>query len=136
MQVAAGMVIVWQVVLGLVMALFAAPLASVLVDTPAVQAYLTVLIRWIPPSYGFLGVCMLVVSASNALGWPMRAMVISFLRLFLCYLPLLWLGLEFGGFGGFALGAALGNVLAGIMAWGFYQQALREDHLSVQARSN
>ncbi len=124
MQVAAGMVIVWQVVLGLVLALFAAPLASILVDTPAVQAYLTVLIRWIPPSYGFLGVCMLVVSASNALGWPMRAMLISFLRLFLCYLPLLWLGLELGGFGGFALGAAFGNVLAGIMAWGFYQQAL------------
>ena len=124
MQVATGMGVAWQVLLGLVMALLAAPLASVLVDTPAVQAYLTVLIRWMPPSYGFLGVCMLVVSASNALGWPMRAMLISFLRLFLCYLPLLWLGFELGGFGGFALGAAFGNVLAGIMAWGFYQQAL------------
>jgi len=125
MRVAAAMVIGWQLLLGLVMALLAAPLASLLVESAPVQAYLTLLIRWLPPSFGLLGVCMLVVSASNALGWPMRAMLISFLRLFLCYLPLLWLGFELGGFGGLALGAAFGNLLAGVMAWGFYQQALK-----------
>ncbi len=124
MRVAAAMVIGWQLVLGLLMALLAAPLAGLLVDTAPVQAYLTLLIRWLPPSYGLLGVCMLVVSASNALGWPMRAMLISFLRLFLCYLPLLWLGYQLGDFGGLALGAAFGNLLAGVMAWMFYQQAL------------
>ena len=124
MRVAAAMVIGWQVLLGLVMALLAAPLASLLVESAPVQAYLTLLIRWLPPSFGLLGVCMLVVSASNALGWPMRAMLISFLRLFLCYLPLLWLGYQLGDFGGLALGAAVGNLLAGVMAWGFYQQAL------------
>lgn len=124
MRVAAAMVIGWQLVLGLLMALLAAPLAGLLVDTAPVQAYLALLIRWLPPSYGLLGVCMLVVSASNALGWPMRAMLISFLRLFLCYLPLLWLGYQLGDFGGLALGAAFGNLLAGVMAWMFYQQAL------------
>ena len=56
---------------------------------------------------------MLVVSASNALGWPMRAMQISFLRLFLCYLPLLWLGYQLGDFGGLALGAAFGQSAGG-----------------------
>ncbi len=124
MRVAAAMVIGWQLLLGLLMALLAAPLAGLLVDTAPVQAYLALLIRWLPPSYGLLGVCMLVVSASNALGWPMRAMLISFLRLFLCYLPLLWLGYQLGDFGGLALGAAFGNLLAGVMAWMFYQQAL------------
>ena len=127
MRVAAAMVIGWQLVLGLLMALLAAPLAGLLVETAPVQSYLTVLIRWLPPSYGLLGVCMLVVSASNALGWPMRAMLISFLRLFLCYLPLLWLGYQLGDFGGLALGAAFGNLLAGVMAWGFYQQALASE---------
>ncbi|WP_300526070.1 MATE family efflux transporter [Alcanivorax sp.] len=127
MRVAAAMVIGWQVLLGLAMALLAAPLAGLLVETAPVQSYLTVLIRWLPPSYGLLGVCMLVVSASNALGWPMRAMLISFLRLFLCYLPLLWLGYQLGDFGGLALGAAFGNLLAGVMAWGFYQQALASE---------
>lgn len=67
---------------------------------------------------------MLVVSASNALGWPWRAMGISFLRLFACYLPLLWLGSVLAGFTGLALGAALGNVLAGVMAWRMYRRAV------------
>ena len=125
MKVGVTMVVGWQVLLGLVLAVLAGPLAAVLVETAPVQAYLTVLIRWLPPSYGLLGVCMLVVSASNALGWPMRAMLISFLRLFLCYLPLLWLGFKLGGFGGLALGAAFGNLMAGVMAWGMYRQALK-----------
>ena len=124
MKVGAAMVVGWQVLLGLLLAVLAGPLAGLLVDSAPVQAYLTVLIRWLPPSYGLLGVCMLVVSASNALGWPMRAMLISFLRLFLCYLPLLWLGFHLGDFGGLALGAAFGNLMAGVMAWGMYRQAL------------
>lgn len=124
MMVAALMVGGWQLVLGLVMSLLAAPLSSALVATSDVQAYLVQLVRWLPPSYGFLAICMLVVSASNALGWPMRAMFISFLRLFVCYLPMLWIGLILAGFSGLALGAALGNGIAGIVAWYAYQQAL------------
>lgn len=124
MRVAAVMVIGWQTLLGLLLAVLAVPLAGLLVETTAVQGYLAVLIRCMPPSFGFLGVCMLVVSASNALGWPMRAMLVSFLRLFLCYLPLLWLGFQMGGFGGLALGAAFGNLIAGVMAWTGYRQAL------------
>ena len=125
MAAAARMVVIWQVLLGLVVALCAAPLASLLVESPAVRDALTQLIRFLPPSYGLLGVCMLVVSASNALGWPMRAMLISFLRLFACYLPLLWLGAWLGGLTGLAIGAGVGNLLAGAMAWAFYKKGVR-----------
>lgn len=124
MKVGAIMVIGWQTLLGLLLAVLAVPLSQLLVESPQVQAYLAVLIRCMPPSFGLLGVCMLVVSACNALGWPLRAMLFSFLRLFLCYLPLLWLGFQLGGFGGLALGAAFGNLMAGVMAWMGYQQAL------------
>ena len=41
------MVIGWQLVLGLLMALLAAPLAGLLVETAPVQSYLTLLIRWV-----------------------------------------------------------------------------------------
>ncbi|MEQ9508751.1 MAG: MATE family efflux transporter [Alloalcanivorax xenomutans] len=124
MASAARMVLFWQLALGVVFALAARPLASALVASGEVRDTLTVLIRVLPPSYGLLGVCMLVVSASNALGWPWRAMGISFLRLFACYLPLLWLGSVLAGFTGLALGAALGNVLAGVMAWRMYRGAV------------
>lgn len=120
------MVLIWQIGLGLVLSALAVPLAELLVSSPAVQHSLAQLIRFLPPSYGLLGVCMLVVSSSNALGWPLSAMLVSFLRLFACYLPLLWLGSRLGGLSGLALGAACGNLLAGTMAWLFYRQALRQ----------
>lgn len=125
MAAAARLVLIWQIGLGLILSVLAAPLASLLVDSPEVRHVLTQLIRFLPPSYGLLGICMLVVSASNALGWPMRAMLVSFLRLFACYLPLLWLGSVLGGFTGLAIGAACGNLLAGVMAWLFYKNAVR-----------
>lgn len=130
MAVAVRMVVIWQVLLGLLVALCAAPLAALLVESPAVRQGLTSLIRFLPPTYGLLGVCMLVVSASNALGWPLRAMLISFLRLFACYLPLLWLGAELGGLTGLAIGAGAGNLLAGAIAWTLYRRALHR-HLDV-----
>ena len=132
MATAARMVVFWQLGLGLVLAVLAAPLAGLLVEDGAVCDHLTVLIRFLPPSYGLLGVCMLVVSASNALGWPVRAMTISFLRLFACYLPLLSLGAWLGGLTGLAIGAALGNALAGAMAWLGYRRALAGTRLSNQ----
>lgn len=70
MATAARMVLAWQIGLGLLLALLAEPLAALLVDSPAVQQGLVSLMRFLPPSYGLLGVCVLVVSASNALAGP------------------------------------------------------------------
>ncbi|MHB0777190.1 MATE family efflux transporter [Halomonas sp. WWR20] len=124
MQIAIRAVVVWQLGLGIVMALAAPWVAQALSGNPEVQGDLTVLIRALLPSYSLLGLCILVVSASNALGWPLRAMVLSFLRLFVCYLPFVWLGAMWGGMVGLALGAAVGNVLAGAVALGLFQHSL------------
>ncbi|WP_183323949.1 MATE family efflux transporter [Halomonas cerina] len=117
MRLALGVVVVWQLALGGVMAAMAPWVALMLSGTPEVQGELAVLIRFLLPSYAALGVCMLVVSAGNALGWPLRAMLMSGARLFVFYLPCLWLGAWLGGLTGLAMGAALGNLLAGITAW-------------------
>ncbi len=66
------------------------------------------LVRFMLPSYAALGVCMLVVSAGNALGWPLRAMLMSAARLFVFYLPCLWIGTWLAGLTGLAAGAAWG----------------------------
>ncbi|OBX36823.1 hypothetical protein A8U91_01170 [Halomonas elongata] len=67
---------------------------------------------------------MLVVSAGNALGWPLRAMLMSAARLFVFYLPCLWIGSVLGGLTGLAIGAAVGNLLAGLAAWGLLRRVL------------
>ncbi|MFC0269229.1 MATE family efflux transporter [Kushneria aurantia] len=126
MNLAARVVLIWQFVLGLLLALLAAPLASLLAGSDAVRELLTVLLRFLLPSYALLGICMLVVSACNALGWPRRAVAISFARLFVCYLPCLIVGSWLGGLTGLAAGAAVGNLLAGVQAWWLYRRALGE----------
>lgn len=128
MRIAARGVVIWQLTLGLALAALSAPLAGLLVEDPAVREDLAVLLLCLPPSYALLGVCMLVVSASNALGWPLRAVLISVMRLFIWYLPLLWLGKEVGGLTGLAVGAGVGNLLAGASAWGLYRRAVRPTH--------
>ena len=117
MRLALRVVMIWQLGLGVTLAVLAPGLAQLLTGSPDIQAELTVLIRFLLPSYTALGVCMLVVSAGNALGLPLRAMLMSAVRLFVCYLPCLWLGTMWAGLAGLAAGAAIGNVLAGLLAW-------------------
>lgn len=117
MRLALRVVVLWQLGLGLVLALLSPWVALALSGNPEVRDDLAMLIRFLLPSYAALGVCMLVVSAGNALGWPLRAMLMSAARLFLFYLPCLWIGAWLGGRTGLALGAALGNLLAGLAAW-------------------
>ena len=127
MSIAFQTVIVWQLVLGTVLALAAPWVAGALSSDEAVRDGLTWLIRAMLPSYALLGLCMLVVSASNALGWPLRAMMISFARLFVCYLPCIALGVWLGGQMPYVgMGAALGNALAGSMAWLVFRRSMRE----------
>lgn len=124
LRLALSVVIAWQILLGVVLALAAPWVAGVLSGNPEVRGELAVLMRWLLPSYAALGMCMLVVSAGNALGWPLRAMLMSGARLFVCYLPCLWAGAYLGGLPGLAAGAALGNVLAGLGAWWLLRRVL------------
>ncbi len=124
MNLVARVVIVWQLILGVIVTLLASPLANVLVGSSDVAEALVLLVPWMLPSYAFLGICMLVVSAANALGWPLRATLLSFIRLFVCFLPAVWIGAQMDGLRGVAIGAAIGNLLAGIVAWRLYRQAI------------
>ncbi|KPQ23945.1 MAG: Na+-driven multidrug efflux pump [Halomonas sp. HL-48] len=128
LRLALGVAVVWQLALGIVLALGAPWLGMVLAGNPDVQDELVLLIRFLLPSYAALGVCMLIVSAGNALGWPLRAMLLSAARLFVCYLPCLWLGEQLAGWWGLAAGAAVGNLLAGAAAWLMLRRILSRPH--------
>ncbi len=117
MRLALRVIVAWQLALGLAMAVAAPWVAQALAGNPEVRDDLALLIRFLLPSYAALGVCMIVVSAGNALGWPLRAMLMSGARLFAFYLPCLALGAWLGGLLGLAVGAAVGNLLAGVAAW-------------------
>lgn len=124
LRLALRVVVVWQLALGLILAVASPWVAQALSGNPDVRGDLAILVRFMLPSYAALGVCMLVVSAGNALGWPLRAMLMSAARLFVFYLPCLWGGAWLAGLTGLAVGAALGNLLAGLAAWGLLRRVL------------
>ncbi|MDY0248864.1 MAG: MATE family efflux transporter [Pseudomonas sp.] len=99
-------------------------IAPALAPDQDTEMYLMSYMLWVPISYAALGVCMLMVSVCNAMGMPMRAVWISTLRLFACYLPALWIGASLAEMSGLYMGVLLGNAAAGLLAWQLYKQGL------------
>lgn len=120
----------WQFAVALIWLALSQPLTELLTQDTEVSTLVMDYLLKLPFSYTGLGVCIIMVSASNALGLPMRALVISIIRLFVCYLPFLWAGAYLGGIHSLFTGALIGNLLAGVLAWQMYQQGLK--HLRLQ----
>ncbi|MGF1808126.1 MATE family efflux transporter, partial [Aliivibrio sifiae] len=116
-NIAAKFVLAWQISLAVLLFVIAKPLANLLSTDINVIAVIQSYLMWVPISLGSLGICMLMVSVCNALGVSMRALTISILRLFICFLPMIWLGSTLFGLHGVFIGALIGNTMAGIMAW-------------------
>lgn len=124
--IAVRFVIGLQVIIALFWIASRGLIAPALAPDPDTELYLMSYMLWVPISYAALGVCMLMVSVCNALGMPMRAVYISTLRLFLCYLPAIWIGASLAGMSGLYTGVLVGNVAAGLLAWQFYKKGLSQ----------
>jgi putative MATE family efflux protein len=124
-RLSVGFVLAWQLVIAAVWLVGHAPLAGLLATDPAVKGHLAAYLVRVPLSYSGLGVCMLMVSTCNALGMPLRAVMASLVRLFICFLPALWLGASWGGLSGLFNGALVGNLAAGLAGWLIYAHAMR-----------
>ena len=78
---------------------------------------------WILPlGYGLQGVIILTNSSFNALHKPMIALGLSIIRLFVCYLPLAYLGSLLYGLPGLFAGALLGNVLMAVISYRLFSK--------------
>lgn len=130
-RLAVCFVIVWQLAVAALWMALSGVMVPVVTDDAEVSGILQTYLTRVPLSFPGLGVCMLMVSVSNALGMPLRALLISILRLFACYLPSIWLGAQLGGMPGLLTGAALGNLLAGLVSWSLYRRGMRR----LEARS-
>ncbi|WP_413701854.1 MATE family efflux transporter [Psychromonas sp. KJ10-10] len=119
-KVAVMFVMCFQIILALILYLFAPLMSSLLTNQAEISAILQNYLWIVPLSYGALGVCMICVSACNAMSSPKSALLISMLRLFACYLPLIWIGSELYGLLGVFIGACIGNFLSGILAWNMF----------------
>ncbi|WP_076589716.1 MATE family efflux transporter [Vibrio ostreicida] len=125
-MIACRFILGFQLIIAVATWFCADALAALMTSDLEVTKVVTWHLLIVPVSLGPLGICMLMVSISNALGQSYTALSISALRLFAFFLPCLWLGAHLGGIEGLFWGVMMGNVLAGLFAWMLYQGVLRK----------
>lgn len=125
-RVACQFILGFQLIIAVVTYLLSGHLAALMTSEQSVKSILHWHLMIVPISLGPLGICMLMVSVSNALAKSYTALTISALRLFVFFLPCLWVGAQIAALHGLFIGALVGNILAGLAAWAMYQRALRQ----------
>ncbi|MGR5420065.1 MATE family efflux transporter [Vibrio sp. PNB22_4_1] len=123
-SIAVKFILGFQLLIAIVTFIVAKPLALLMTSNVQVEQVLNMHLVIVPISLGSLGVCILMVSICNALGKSYTALTISALRLFLFFLPCLWVGAQLGGIQGLLIGACIGNIFAGIAAYLTYRKTI------------
>jgi len=104
-------VLFWQLLIYVVLVVLAPFIADAFAKEQAVSDVIILFIWILPLGYGLQGVIILTNSSFNALHKPMIALILSIIRLFICYVPLAYLGSIYYGIEGFFIGSLLGNLL-------------------------
>lgn len=126
-------VLIWQVFIFALLILIAPFIADIFAKEQAV-ADIIVLFMWILPlGYGLQGVIILTNSSFNALHKPMIALMLSIIRLFVCYVPLAYIGSQFYGLQGLFIGALLGNVIMAMISYNLFVKQFNHEYCEVGA---
>ena len=80
---------------------------------------------WIMPlGYGVQGWVILTNSSMNALHLPLRALILSMVRLFALFLPISYVGSVLGGLPGLFIGGVIANVITAALAYRWFMRIL------------
>jgi Na+-driven multidrug efflux pump len=109
--------------------LFSPLITSGFSDNPTVINVLKTYLLILPLTYSAHGVVILVMVSLNVLKRPRTALKITIIRLLALYLPLAYIGSLFWGITGLFVGAACGNVIAGLIAFRIIKRVCFEQGL-------
>ncbi|WP_298860220.1 MATE family efflux transporter [uncultured Sulfitobacter sp.] len=108
-----GFSCVYGAVVGLVLLLFAMPIAGLLAAGQADQDYAALYLRIVGLSMFGYGLVVIANAAMNARDKALWSMSLSLGRIFAIYLPLAWIGVGVFGYIGVVVAAAVANVVGG-----------------------
>jgi len=121
-KVAIKFILAWQIVIYIIMAVCAHWIASAFSQESEVADLIKLFIWILPLGYGLQGIIILTNSSFNALHKPMIALGLSIIRLFVCYLPLAYLGSLIYGLPGLFAGALFGNVVMAMISYRLFSK--------------
>lgn len=123
---------------GLIMAVVLAPAAPLIMrqfaDHPDVVRAGLLYLWIVPVSFGMAGMVMVVNAAFNGLGQPLPGVAVSVTRMALLYVPLAWILSRWWGVAGIFAGAALANIVSGVLAWLWFRRVCRRGSVSAPDR--
>lgn len=126
-------VLKWQILIYIIMVLLAPWIAGAFAKEQQVADIITLFILVLPLGYGFQGVIILTNSSFNALHKPMVALILSVVRLFICYVPFAYVGSLFFDLEGLFIGALLGNVVMAGISFHFFSKQFSVEDSSAKA---
>lgn len=125
-KISVKFIMIWQVIVYLVFVLFAHWVANAFAKEAKVAELIELFIWILPLGYGLQGIVILTNSSFNALHKPMVALGLSVIRLFICYLPLAYLGSLFFGLSGLFVGAVLGNMIMAMISYRLFIKQFKQ----------
>lgn len=107
----------WGVLLTLIFWLLADNFAGLFTEDAAAIVASSQYLYIVPISYGLLGIVYISSNVANGVGQPVPALVMSFSRLIILYLPLAWGLSTWLGLTGLYMATSLANILVGLGAF-------------------
>ena len=107
----------WAIVMFLVFLAAARPIARIFNGDPDIIETVRLYLVIVSISYGFFGVMQLSGAVLNALNKPIQSTTIAAVRMLVLYIPLSYLGSKGLGVPGIFGGAAIANIIAGIVSY-------------------
>ncbi len=129
-------VLVWQLIIYVVLVLIAPFIADIFSTEQAVADIIILFIWILPLGYGLQGIVILTNSSFNALHKPMVALILSIIRLFVCYVPLAYLGNVFYGIEGFFIGALFGNLIMAVISYRLFDKQFPHELVEIKGASS
>jgi putative MATE family efflux protein len=119
-------IMIWQVLIYIIFIFCAHWIATAFAKEAQVADLIELFIWILPLGYGLQGIVILTNSSFNALHKPMIALGLSVIRLFICYLPLAYMGSLLFGLAGLFAGAVIGNMLMAIISYRLFTKQFKE----------
>ncbi|MDP8207560.1 MAG: MATE family efflux transporter [Candidatus Electryonea clarkiae] len=112
-----GFAFLWGLFAWGVTALFAPQIASLFSEEQAVHVTIEMLLRIVLAGLAFESVFVITVSSFNGLRRPMKVAVLNVFRLFVLFIPMVYIGSKLYGLDGIFYGVTISNILAGIIGF-------------------
>lgn len=135
-QLSLKFVMFWQLLMFAVLALCAPWIAGVFAKEQIVSEYIQLFLLIVPIGYGLQGIIILTNSSFNAMHRPLSALVLSIVRLFVCYVPIAYAGSALFGLVGLFWGCVVANfVTAGLSYFWFHREVNQQQALFEQTNT-